>query len=177
MPASAASADLRESCRLSRIPWLPGGHVVVALDVPEHLLERLLGGLFVNAAPPSGAWRSGRGRRFPRRWPGPRSARPTAGGSGSWRAGGRSACPAAPPVNRIEPIEAAMPMQIVATSGLMKRIASYIARPAVTLPPGLVDVHVDVFVGVFLFQEEQLRDRRGSRDGRRSDRRRRRFDP
>ena len=49
-------------------------------------------------------------------------------------------------------------MQIVATSGLMKRIASYIARPAVTLPPGTVDVHVDVLLRVLLLEEEQLRD-------------------
>ena len=35
-------------------------------------------------------------------------------------------------------MEAAMPMQMVETSGLMYCMVSYIARPAVTTPPGLL---------------------------------------
>ncbi|MNP64917.1 hypothetical protein D3C76_1604600 [compost metagenome] len=43
----------------------------------------------------------------------------------------------APAVNRNAPIEAAIPTQIVDTSGLMYCIVSYIAIPAVMDPPGL----------------------------------------
>ena len=38
--------------------------------------------------------------------------------------------PAAPPVRSRDPIDIAMPQQIVATSGLMNCIVSYTARPA-----------------------------------------------
>ena len=45
--------------------------------------------------------------------------------------------PFAPDESRNAPIEAAMPMQMVETSGLMYCMVSYMARPEVTLPPGL----------------------------------------
>ena len=44
--------------------------------------------------------------------------------------------PLAPAHNKTAAIEAAMPVQIVATSGLMNCIVSYIPKPAYTDPPG-----------------------------------------
>ena len=44
--------------------------------------------------------------------------------------------PFAPLVRRIAPILAAIPTQIVETSGLTYCIVSYIANPALTEPPG-----------------------------------------
>src|SRR5579872_6285681 len=46
--------------------------------------------------------------------------------------------PLAPPVSKIEAALAASPAQKVATSGFTSCMVSYMARPAVTLPPGLL---------------------------------------
>ena len=48
----------------------------------------------------------------------------------SWREfGSAMRLPGAPPVRSREPMDIAMPTQIVATSGLMNCIVSYTARP------------------------------------------------
>jgi hypothetical protein len=44
--------------------------------------------------------------------------------------------PAVPPASSRAPIDIAMPMQYVCTSGFTNCIASYIAIPAYTSPPG-----------------------------------------
>ena len=46
--------------------------------------------------------------------------------------------PLAPAVSSSEPIDAAWPMQSVLTGRRMYCMVSYIARPAVTTPPGLL---------------------------------------
>ena len=45
--------------------------------------------------------------------------------------------PGAPAQRRTDPIDAAIPVQIVATSGAINCIVSYIARPDETTPPGV----------------------------------------
>lgn len=45
--------------------------------------------------------------------------------------------PFSPPASSTDAADAAIPAQIVAICGLMYCIVSYIAKPAVTLPPGL----------------------------------------
>ena len=60
-------------------------------------------------------------------WP----SKPDEGWWISWREFGSAIrLPGAPPVSSSEPIDIAMPTQIVATSGLMKCIVSYTASPA-----------------------------------------------
>ena len=64
--------------------------------------------------------------------------------------------PGSPAASRKLPIEAAWPMHTVLILGRIYCMVSWIARPAVTTPPGRIDVHEDVLLRVLGLEEQQL---------------------